>query len=128
MALPGAVMAACLALASASQAAIVFQFDYNDPANFGFNDAALGATRRAALVTAGNLFSDMFSSHFSNSGTIHLKVTSTFDPMSGALATAGTYTSGLPGFGNDIVRIKLQTGNDLTGAFPEGETSVNWGR
>ncbi len=66
------------ALASASaQAAITFDFTYSASATDAFNDATYGSARRTALETAGTLYSNMFASHFSDTGTVTIAVTGT---------------------------------------------------
>ncbi len=59
-------------------------------AGVGFLDPTEGAARQAALDTAGNLYSNLFGNYFSNSGTIDMSVTSTDNPASGILASAGS--------------------------------------
>ncbi|WP_166424483.1 PEP-CTERM sorting domain-containing protein [Paraglaciecola sp. 20A4] len=119
-----------------SHASLMFNFDYSDNvANVGFLDNTEGAARQSALETAGNLFSNMFGSYFSNSGTIDLSVTSTDDSNSGTLASAGSNfvssCSGPSGSGgcvvNEVVKTKLQTGVDANGADTDGSVDVNWG-
>ncbi|HQY10280.1 MAG TPA: hypothetical protein PK797_16370, partial [Burkholderiaceae bacterium] len=88
------------ALASASaQAAITFDFTYSASATDAFNDATYGSARRTALETAGTLYSNMFASHFSDTGTVTIAVTGT-NNSSGALASAGSYyySDGSTGF------------------------------
>jgi hypothetical protein len=117
-------------LASAgANANITFQFNYLDAAGTGFNDSVNGAARRSALETAGSMFSNMFATHFSNSGTITMDVTGSDDSGSGTLASAGSYlwaTTSAAGFNvGESVRFKLQG----LGSFPNpnGTVDVNFG-
>ncbi len=115
---------------TAANANITFQFNYLDAAGSGFNDAADGATRRATLEDAASKFSSMFGTHFSNSGTVMMDVTSTNNPASSALASAGSegyLGTSAPGFNmNDVIRYKLQTGTDLNGSMADGVVNVNF--
>ncbi len=125
------VLAASIAMPA--QANLVFNFDYSDnTAGVGFLDATQGAARRDALTTAGNLFSNLFGTYFSNSATIDLSVTSTDDSNSNTLASAGSnVVSACPVTGgcvvNEVVRNKIQTGVDGNGAATDGSVDVNWG-
>ena len=114
-----------------AQSALMFEFDYTqNAAGVGFLDIDDGAARRAALETAGMLYSDLFGQHFSNMGTIVLEATSTDDPSSGTLAAAGSFfvEQGAGNFGGiEVIRHKLQNGTDLNGAGADGEVNVNWG-
>lgn len=118
-----------------TQANIIFNFDYSsNTANEGFLDAVEGQARRDAMVTAGNLFSDLFGSYFSDSATLDIAVTSSDDPNSGTLASAGSNlasTCSNPGPGGcvitEVVKTKLQTGVDANGAALDGSVDVNWG-
>ena len=113
-----------------AQAQITFEFDYtNNAANVGFLNPVTGAARQSALVQAGNLYSNLFSSHFTHTATIKIDVSSTDDINTPTLASAGSYLVGpAPGFGQgEVIRNKLQTGIDLTGAGSDGVVDVNWG-
>lgn len=118
-----------------SQANILFNFDYSsNTANEGFLDAAEGQERRDAMTTAGNLFSDLFGSYFSDSATLDIAVTSSDDPNSGTLASAGSSLVSAcsnPGPGGcvvtEVVKTKLQTGVDANGVLADGSVDVNWG-
>lgn len=116
------------ALASASaQAAITFDFTYSASATDAFNDATYGSARRTALETAGTLYSNMFASHFSDTGTVTIAVTGT-NNSSGALASAGSYyySDGSTGFKlEDAVRNQLQG----TGSYsaPQGLLTYHFG-
>jgi hypothetical protein len=116
-----------------SQAGIMFNFDYSgNAAGVGFEDVVEGASRKAALDTAGNLFSDLFGSYFSDSATLDIAVTSSDNSGSGTLASAGSnYVSACPVSGGcvvtEVVKTKLQTGIDANGAATDGNVDVNWG-
>ncbi|MEO8991537.1 MAG: PEP-CTERM sorting domain-containing protein [Nitrosospira sp.] len=120
------VLAGCL-IASTAHSGITFQFNYTDSAGTGFLDPVDGVRRQAALNTAASEFSNMFGSHFSNTGTIFLDAAA--EDMAGALAGANTYLMdpGKPGFNlAEVVRTKLQTGIDLNGNNADGAVSVNF--
>jgi hypothetical protein len=114
----------------AAHAAVNFQFDYADNPGTGFLDPVHGPIRQAALNTAASTFSNMFGSHFTNSGTIVLEARATNNPNSGELAAAGSelVNRGIPGFNlGEVVRTKLQTGVDLNGNRADGSVDVNFG-
>lgn len=124
------LLAGGLAFVPAAQASLAFSFDYStNAAGVGFDDATYGADRKAALVTAGNLFSGLFGSYFSNMGTITMAVTSTDDNSLSTLASAGSEFVQTPGtFGDgEVIRNKLISGTDLNGAALDGYVDVNWG-
>lgn len=112
---------------SALRAEILFSFTYLDAAGQGFNAAgSLGETRRNTLETAAN----MLSSYFVTSGpvTITYGVTSTNDPMSSNLASAGSgLVSTAPGFWDTVVQQKILTGIDANSAAFDGEINFNFG-
>lgn len=121
----------CLAFGSASQANIIFQFDYGSNSGTGFWDPTDGASRQAALSTVANEFSSMFGSHFSNSGTILLAASATNLPESSGLASAGSQFIGygVAGFtAAEVVKTKLRGGSDLNGAAADGTIEVNFGQ
>jgi hypothetical protein len=122
-----------LSFAPAAQASISFQFNFLDGAGTGFNDSATGASRQNALNSAASLFSSMFGSYFSDSGTIVLDATASNDPLSGNLASAGSWLSlagGAPaGFNlQAVISTKLQTGIDLNGVDADGVVNFNFGQ
>jgi len=115
---------------TASRADLMFTFDYSgNTAGVGFLDPLDGAARQTALTTAGNLFSNLYGSHFSNMGTITLAVTSTNDNTLDTLASAGSNFENSPGTfgGGEVIRNKLVNGIDLNGASHDGYVDVNWG-
>ena len=131
--LTGGLLTVGLSFGSTAQAAISFQFNFLDGAGTGFNDATTGASRQTALNSAASLFSSMFGSHFSDSGTIVLDATATDDPLSGNLASAGSQLSlaggALAGFNlQGVISTKLQTGVDLNGAGADGTVNFNFGQ
>ncbi|MBU1228667.1 MAG: ribonuclease E [Proteobacteria bacterium] len=119
-----------LVFAPAAQANIVFQFDFGSPlTDAAFLDPTYGAERQAALQAAADSFSSMFASHFSNSGTIRLDVTSSNDPASNTLASAGSYLYDYGSAGvrsNGAVMTQLQTGANPFGATSLGTLDVNF--
>ena len=127
------LVAVGLTFGSLAQAGpITFVFDYSgNAAGVGFLDPVLGAARQTAMTNAGLLFSDYFGTLFTNGGTINLGVTSTDDPLSNTLASAGSeqVSSGGVGFNSgEVIRTKLQTGVDLNGnGTNDGSVDVNWG-
>jgi hypothetical protein len=117
-------------LTAASATGLSFSFVFADAAGVGFNDIAEGADRRAAMISAGDLYSQMFGSHFSNMGNIVINATASDDPTSPTLASAGSaYVQGSgPGFNDQgVIREKLLSGTDLNGSVADGEVNVNFG-
>lgn len=132
-ALVGALLVSGLTFGSTAQAAISFQFNFLDSAGTGFNDAAAGSTRQAALNNAASMYSTLFGQYFTNSGTIVMNATASDNPLSDNLASAGSQVvlfGGTPdGFNLDeVVRTKLQTGVDANGASADGSVNVNFGQ
>lgn len=123
------LLAAVLACGLPSlRAQILFSFTYQDVAGEGFNAAgSLGETRRNTLETAAG----MLASYFATSGpvTITYEVTSTNEPMSSNLASAGSDLnfSG-PGFWDTIVQRKILTGVDANADAFDGDINFNLGR
>ncbi|WP_426369501.1 PEP-CTERM sorting domain-containing protein [Pseudocolwellia sp. HL-MZ7] len=116
-----------------SNAAIIFEFDYStNDAGVGFLDSTEGDSRKAALDTAGNMFSELFGGYFSNSGTINLEVTSSDDTNGSTLASAGSYVNSEcfdtgKCLTNELIKTELQTGVDANGDELDGSVDVNWG-
>jgi hypothetical protein len=124
------LFAGCLLSSLVTHAAVNFQFEYVDDPGTGFLDPVHGASRQAALNTAGSTFSTMFGNHFTNAGTVVLEARATNNPNSGELAAAAgeLVGSGLPGFNlGEVVRTKLQTGVDLNGNRADGSVDINFG-
>lgn len=119
-----------LGFGSAAQAAVTFEFNFLDDAGTGFHDATSGASRQAALHNAAGLFSTLFGSHFSNSGTIVLDATAHGAEATGSLAHASSVV--LPGGASagfdlqGVVSTKLQTGLDLNGSDSDGLVDFNF--
>ena len=130
---PGSVLAVLLTVSAPAQAAITFEFDYSDnAAGVGFLDPLTGAARRAALDQAGQMYSSLFGSYFTNTATIKLSVTSSDDSSVPTLMSAGSNSlvpgGARPGFTYlDVVREKLVSGIDHNGAAADGSVDVNWG-
>lgn len=107
---------------------VSFQMNYipSTPANLGFDDPTLGQARRDALEAIALQFGNMFD----HTATIQMDVTSSDNPMSNTLASAGTENSdvGGGGFGSEVIRTKILTGNDLNGITNDGSIDVNWGQ
>ncbi|MDQ3186816.1 MAG: PEP-CTERM sorting domain-containing protein [Pseudomonadota bacterium] len=126
----GGLLAGCLSVGTAAQAAVAFQFQYVDPAGTGFLDPTDGPSRQTALNTAASTFSSIFGSHFSNSGTVVLEAAASDDANDDTLASAGSKLIALDGAGfnlGEVVRTKLQTGTDLNGNNADGSLDVNFG-
>jgi hypothetical protein len=105
------LLLALLPLAASAQ--IVFSFNFNDAANSGFNDLAVGADRRNALQAAAGNLSSYFSSSYNATITFNVTSHSTDD---GTLASAGSGYSDITGFGfwRTDVQKKIQS-NEGTG-------------
>lgn len=118
----GGVFACALAVSSAASAnglSIVYNF-------LGDNWTA---DEQSAMNNAASAFSQMFGSHFSNSGTITLDATAYNDASVNVLASAGSLVAynGAGTFGGgEVVRTKLQGGIDLNGAAADGMVNVNF--
>ena len=112
---------ALLSLLGSAQAAITFQFNYNDAAGTGFNDATYGAERRAALQSAGNLLNNYFGAY---NQTVTIDVTSYSNAGSGTLASAGSSAYLINGFQTSFIQNRIQTG----GGTGTGSMSWNLGR
>lgn len=120
------LLAACLFFGSATHADIIFNFNFSGAFTDGTNDAA----QQGALITAGNLFSTMFGSHFTNSATLVFDASGSDDPLSSTLASAGSNSIISAGFGTgEIIRTKLISNGatDLNGAAADGIVDVNFG-
>lgn len=132
LAVTGAFLTAGLALGSSAQASLMFSFDYSgNAAGVGFLDATQGTARQNALTLAGTKFSELFGTYFSDSATIVMAVTSSDNPSSTTLASAGSQLTwqGSTGFTlGEVVQQKLQSGGvtDLNGAAADGQVDVNF--
>lgn len=127
------LVAGGLSIGANAHAALSFTFDYstNTP-GAGFLDPTFGTDRQNALTAAGNAFSSLFGQYFTNSANIVLSVTSSDDPNSLTLASAGseaTWDGVTEGFSyQEVVRNKLVNGTDLNGSVADGSVDVNWGQ
>lgn len=132
LAVTGAFLTAGLALGSSAQASLMFSFDYSgNAAGVGFLDATQGTVRQNALTLAGTKFSQLFGTYFSDSATIVMAVTSSDNPSSTTLASAGSQLVWQNTYGftlGEVVREKLQSGGvtDLNGAAADGQVDVNF--
>jgi hypothetical protein len=116
-ALVSASLLACGAL-TASSAHAALTFVYNFQGGFVGNAAA-----QQAVVTAGQLFSNMFATHFSNTATVEFNVVGGTD----GVASASSFLNVGPGFGTgEGVRNKVVNGVDLF-AGADGVINVNLG-
>jgi hypothetical protein len=91
-----AVAAALCASSSVFAAQVQFEFNYVDAAGTGFNDAALGAQRKAVMEAAGDYWSNLLVANYAGQ-TIHLDVdmssTSTaLNPLSASSAVGSQYS------------------------------------
>lgn len=108
------VLACGAVIGSSAQAALSFTFDFQ-------GDFVGNANAQQAVITAGNLFSGMFASHFSDTAAL----TFTVDSF-GGLAAAGSAGIAAAGFGNgEVVRNKIVNGIDLNGATADGFIFIN---
>ncbi|SFG80485.1 PEP-CTERM sorting domain-containing protein [Neptunomonas qingdaonensis] len=110
-----AVIGSVIAAAPA-QAAVMWDFNYNDAAGVGFNDAALGTARQGALETAANYVSSFLTSY---DATIEMDVDGSIGGGgSSTLAAAGSKFNGAsfaPGFTQQgDVMTKILGGADPT--------------
>jgi hypothetical protein len=120
VALPLGVMAVL-----SGQGAVQFQFTYADvtgSTGTGFDDAVLGATRRAALSSAAGLMANYFSSY---TATITVNVTSV-SLNSSTLASAGSGVPATVGFQPTVVQTKIISGTDLNGASDDAQIQFNF--
>ena len=112
------------ALPAVAVAQITFQFNFNDTAGTGFNDATLGATRQAALQTAAGTLASYFTGY---TRTVVIDVTSVNQPGSSTLAAAG---AGFFNIDNSFQRGVVQE-HILFGTYPNvslGEMEWNFGK
>lgn len=124
-----------LLTSAAANANITFNFEYSANATDAFNVTSFGAAaqaRRDALTSAGQLFSNMFATHFSNSGSITLSVTGYNDLAVNTLASAGSqgwyWPSDPAGFNaHKTVTDILQGRGDAFPGSPDGTVKVNFG-
>ena len=111
-----------IGLAANANAALMFSFDYSqDTPGGGFLAPNTGAARRDALVTAGNLFSNLFGKYFSGTAVLAFSATSSDDLNAAGVASAGSQGINAPGFGNGkVIRHEINNGVDLNAADTDG--------
>lgn len=112
---------------SGLEAAVMFNFNYQDGVGMGFNDTTLGATRRATLQQA----ADALGGYFQQTATVTLDVNSFNLASYGTLAYAGSdLTASGPGFYRTILQEKIITNgaNDPNGATADGTVTFNFGQ
>lgn len=120
------LLAACLTFSPVTHAGLMFNFTFSG----AFLDGASGAARQGAMINAGNLFSTMFGSHFTNMATLDFNATGSDNPLSDTLASAGSNAMIAAGFGaGEVVLNKLLSNGaiDLNGAAADGNVDVNFG-
>jgi hypothetical protein len=113
------VLTAALLASSAAQAGLVFNFTFEADAVQMAPDFTAG--QKAAVIKAGELFSAMFATHFTNSATLDFTVTSKTD----GLASAGSVALGSSGKLIEVVQNKVLTGVDANGAGNDGFINLN---
>ena len=105
-------------ISSTAHASLVFQFDFSaDPGAPAFT-----AQQQAAIVTGGNLFSQMFATHFTNSATLQFNVVSQITGLAAATDDTQLNANGTAG---ETVLTKVTTGVDLNGAAADGSIFIN---
>lgn len=108
------------------RASVVFEFNYLDAAGQGFNDATLGATRRAALEDVANNYIGQQLGFYNV--RIQMDVLASEFDGTGALASAGPYYfTGPNGFARGFVGDHIQTGTDPLGGTPDGTVQFDFG-
>jgi hypothetical protein len=107
-------------------AQIVFSFNYLDTTS-GFNDATLGAERKAALQSAANTLASYFTGYPSRTVTITVNVSEN-NSGSSTLASAGSsFFVVNNSFQAGLVQQMIQTGNN-NGQSSLGSMTWNFGR
>ena len=114
-------------LCGPSAAGVTFTFNYTDAPGVGFNDAANGAARQAALSLAGQNFATAFSGYNAN---IVMDVDGS--ASGSTLASAGSNSGSLVGTGfglNEVIRNKVLSNgaSDINAGAADGVVNVNWG-
>ncbi len=124
-----ALVLACV-LPAAAWAQITFSFDYTtaEPENNGFNDATLGATRRAALESAAGTLASYFTGYAAR--TVTIRVSASQSSGAGFLASAGSlYFQTANSFQPGLVASMIQTGNNYGQAYlgtVQWDFGYNW--
>ena len=119
--------ALCAAFAAApTQAAVMWDFNFNDANGIGFNDVAEGAARQGALQTAANYVSSYLTSY---TATIVMDVDGSLSGGDGTLASASSNFNQAPtttGFGDrGDVMLKILGGNS-TYPVNQADGDVKW--
>lgn len=113
---------------SPAYGAVTFSFNFTDSPGIGFNDNTQGASRRAALLEAGNIVGSLFGSY---TATISIDVNGS-ETNNDTLAAAGSnYNSPTPGTGftsRGDVMLKILNGNaaDPAPGLADGEVTWNF--
>jgi len=123
--------AALIAGSTATQAAITFNFTYEDVIqnkSFGFNDPTFGASRRATVEAVGTYLNTVFDAN----GAVDIRwAVSTVDANSNQLGQmSGLYpnNSNPPGFYSSVIYYHAIDGFDLNGSgSPDGTGIINFG-
>ena len=119
-ALSGVAIACSLFAASTAHAALNFEFNFSaEPGQLAFT-----AEQQQSIVTAGNLFSDVFGKYFSNTATLQFDVIS---DGTGVASAGQALVFNPDGSNTEVVRTKVITGNDANGAASDGMININLG-
>ncbi len=110
---------AAISLIPCGAGALNIQFEFTDAAGVGFNDATLGAQRRAALQGGADLLGAYFVNY---SQTVTISVDSVF--TGGSLAQGGSPFWLMNGFNRTFVQSKILTGVDEIPGSSHG--SITW--
>lgn len=108
--------------------AITFNFTYEDVdsgLNFGFDDPAEGAIRRATVAAVG----DYLNTVLDENGVADIRWNaSTDDPFSSNLAAMGSFFFGDQGIDDGLVFKHITTGVDPTSSALDGAGQINFGQ
>lgn len=117
--------AVVLFLATSSQAAVTFVFDYQDAAGSGFNDATYGAQRRASLEYVAN---NVIGASLNHTATVTLQINASQTDGTGFLAQCGTsYWSVNNSFQPGFMYEHITTGVDPLVGSADGTLTVDFG-
>jgi hypothetical protein len=109
---------------SISAAQVTFNYTFTDAAGVGFNDNSEGASRQAALQTAGSYISSILGNSYN--ATIEFSVNGSVTNDSTLASAASNFNLGYPGDGfgskGDIMT-KILGGADPSGDF---DGTINW--
>jgi hypothetical protein len=104
-----------------------FNLIYLDQANetgSGFDDAALGAERRAALEAAFTYYSSLLEDY--GEADIEIRESFSSNPASNPFAFSAAYYFGSKGFNSPFTKAHIASGNDPYGAYPDGYLQFNF--